>query len=354
MAYILRGLGIGLQQTQQRTKARGIGIGLKQSQQRQSLHGWGLTDKPPIDKGEAWKEVFTGIRKNSGLQGPSLEIGPNTAVQCCFCLPVLAKTTGGDNYTNDQSAVRQGFGAFITAVDLELNLNGRKIADLNNNTYGTYFAYGFHEADGIKHVGYLIDWQSVLAAHGTGTYQVKFVTTDINTDNDATFSFPYKLRVYNDLWADDTVRLDFTQSQIFGNWEVPSESINLIGVNWFNQIRLPNALFGFPDTDYEKERYRQTNRVTVAVENSQERIYQLILGGLPYWVHYFLENEVLTSDSIFITDYNSTNPAGAGNIIDLGIDHQGGYERDWDGEAQEVAATLEFRLRKNNLQTKFC
>ncbi len=333
---------------------RGFGIGLKQTQQRQRLRGFGVTDKPPVDIGEAWKASFTGINKNSGIGGPTLEIPTNTAAKCCFCIPVFAKTSGGTNYENDQSAVREGFGDFIDSVSMELQKDGVAVATLTDSTYGTYFPYKFHVKDSINYVGYLFNWQSVLSAFGVGTYQVRYVLTDINTNELETYSFPFDLKVYSALGVDSTVRIDFTQNQIFGNWKSPDQFVNLVGVEWFNQLRLPSSMFSYPTTTYEKERYRQSNGVSVPVENNQEPIYRLLVEALPYWMHDFIKVELLTSDAIYITDYNSTNPAGAGQIVDLGVDHEGDYEPQWDGDAQEVPVEVEFRLRQNNLRARFC
>src|ERR1035437_1499798 len=93
---------------------------------------------------------------------------------CCAEQLVLADNTGIINQ-NDVNGFMFKLAASTDTLSMFLERNGEQVAQLNNNTYGTYYAAGsitFY-SDQILLTGYKLEWSKVLAAFGTGRYSVR-------------------------------------------------------------------------------------------------------------------------------------------------------------------------------------
>ncbi|GAG96267.1 unnamed protein product, partial [marine sediment metagenome] len=164
--------------------------------------------------GEAIKENFILIKNNPSQELVQLDLPKSTLIDCCFTIPVLAKLTGGDRFTNDQSSVVYFYDSGFSSASLNLQkYNGSnwiEVAPLIDDTYGTNYPFGFAEnAGGEKLLGYLIDWQKVLNAEGEGSYRIQTEETPVIGDVVNRFSFDYCLKTYNEIRANKTVRFDW-------------------------------------------------------------------------------------------------------------------------------------------------
>ena len=306
--------------------------------------------------GEAIKQDFILIlSKPKGAQAV-VDLPNSTTDDCCFSLPVLALPTGGDSFTNDFSAALFWFGENYSAATLYLQKyeNGAwgNIATLTNDTYGKNYAYGFEVNElGEKLAGYKINWQSVLSAEGEGDYRIKAEATLITSGTDDFFSLEYCLKRYTPYRADFTVRLEFTNSGITGDIE-DDEGVKDYGtLDWVNQIRLPDSLFGYDNSTSAREFVRYQNGQQIWIQDEQTQKYKLVTGRFPSWLHNYIKINVLQSDEIKITDYNKNN---ANIHKDRKVIVSGDYSPEWVLGSQFAKVEVEFDNAFVNHRKKRC
>lgn len=229
---------------------------------------------------------------------------------CQFSIPVYADGTT-DDLVNDKSTYLVPSGSITNSTVIVLQKNELNVwtgkATLNNNDYGTLFAMGF-STNHPKYSGYEIDWKLVLAAFGTGDYRLKITE---NTDLGAieTFSHTYCLIQFN-CNIDHMVRLEWTNNEGLGDINNDRRILDFTGVNWYNQVRIPQSIFGYPSSEYEKEDIQFSNGMIEDVKDVQTETYTLKLGSIPLWLHNIIKTYAMQSGTLKITDYSSNNPAG--------------------------------------------
>jgi len=192
--------------------------------------------------GEAFKKDFTfipiGLITESTIEYAD-EFTPN---KCCFALPTLATLSNSDPYQNDITSVYFGYSSIASSVNIVLIKDGADIGSLIDDTYGTFYHFGFHENNEKKYIGYKLDWKSILTILGTGSYQLRFDITTIFATLESEYSFEYCLKNYTPASSDETVRIEFTHNGLIGNWKDDSDVRSFKDLSWYNSIRLPKAI----------------------------------------------------------------------------------------------------------------
>lgn len=312
-----------------------------------------------MSNGEIIAKKFIFVQADPDQTPRTLDLPANTALDCCFCIPALAESGSTDELKNDIANFIYHFGSTVTTSTLYLQKhNGAEFADVaaltGSSVYGTDVPFGSISTGDLNYIGYQLEWEKVLTAEGIGSYRVRIEYTSLGSVIDL-FSFPYKLQIYNPVRADETVRVDFYNDKIIGKYDDPKLTRNFLpftSLGWRNQLRLPNSIFGYPTSTYEQEEVRYLSGRRVDNKNEQEPEYKLIVGGAPYWLHDYIRTEVLQSDLISITDYNSTNPAGC--FVEFDVKNSGGYEPGWEADLQNVPVEMTFRIDTNNLRSLIC
>lgn len=262
--------------------------------------------------GEAQKQDFTIIRNTPDRLITPLEVPVSSVDDCCFELPVLAKS-GGDNFTNDQSSVIFFYdGAFITAsMTLQKYENGAFVdkVSLNNNTYGTFFAFGFEVNDlGENLMGYLIDWESVLLdpTLGQGTYRVKTLeTTVFGAPQLEQFSIAFCLKTYTIYQANLTVRFDWYNTGVIGDPDNDERIRDYGTLSYLNQMRLPESIFGNDTDETERSSVRYQNGQEVWLQDNTVEVYTFKSGRYPDYIHKILRYDMMKADIIKVSNYDN-------------------------------------------------
>lgn len=183
-------------------------------------------------------------------------------------------------------------------VVMELWKNGVKIDDLDNNDNGTYYDFGSLANTNLK--GYLIDWFTVNALHGSGQYQIK--ATSVILGQTYTYeSATFELMGFNELAADNTVRIESYQD---GYTE--SSPIDFTGVNWYGQIRLFGQMRDKQPV-FTTDNYKDSLRTKIQIQDSINYSYNLELTTLQDDLKDFIVEQVLLANQIIITDYTLAN-----------------------------------------------
>jgi hypothetical protein len=243
---------------------------------------------------------------NAGkLLGPSLpEIIEQEINDTCICDFITCEYvenvfahSSGDWWKNDMNEFL--FKRFVTAdtVAIELYKDDVKVADLNDNTLGTFFnGFALGSAEQQLYVGFLLDWNLVLAAHGVGKYQVKAQLNIVGLVSEYE-SRQFKLTIYSDEAANATVRIESTQ-----NGNIIGSQFDFTDLNWYQSLRIP-GIFGNPTPIIEVDNYVDSdhNFKQIGAKNSRE--WSLKTKPINYEVATQLIYNKLIANQILITDY---------------------------------------------------
>ncbi len=222
------------------------------------------------------------------------------AFECGYKEYAFASTTSDDFWKNDQSSFLQSKSIDTDTIAYELYRNGSKVADLNDDTYGTFYA-NFTERP--LYVGFVLNWQDVLTAFGTGRYQVKSQNTILGVSSEFE-SRVFQLYPYSDELADNTVRVEFYQNgNILSN---PLNYQNLVNGGWYQSYRVP-GFFGRKTPTLEVDEYLNQNYQSRQIQDKIITEYSYISNLLPSDIFNVLVNDLMLADIIEVTDYNLFN-----------------------------------------------
>lgn len=312
--------------------------------------------------GEAQFECFKLISDDPTTPDGELDLPKFSASSCCYDLPVFAELVFTNEFNNDKSSYIQFYSVAFSDVLLELekfeNGSWLKVADLNNDTYGTYYAFGFFENNQQeKAAGYKIEWSSVLSGLGTGKYRIKTVETNIfGTTNK--YSLEWSLKIYNPNIVNKTTRISWWIRGITGDSNNDKSIRDFGNLNWFNEIRLPKSLFWATTSEYEKEYVKYKNGSQVWIKDERVRSYKFELNAAPNYIHELLSGEVFQADTIMITDYNNNNPSQkqdcSPELIEKFVKLSSSYEPKWNYGNKYASVELTFNNEYQNFVRKRC
>lgn len=310
--------------------------------------------------GEAITQDFYLVSENPIPTTVDLDLPATKIRDCCsaFTLKVLADTSSPDEFKNDVSGFLWWFNSFISGAVLKLYKFDESVNDyvflvnLNNDTYGTFYDYGFFVNDSQEtFIGYQLKWKAVLTLHGAGGYKVRCEPTITIGGTGVLESNPYCLKQYTPDLANGTVRIEYNLSHINGLSANDEKIADYGTLNWYNSLRL-GGFFGFPTSTYSTDFIQYSNGERVWVKDEQEPEYILKLRPQPSFVHDIMRTDVLQGDTILITDYNNRN---AGKFVQKAVIKSGDYAPDWK-RLQTKLATVEVKFRQtfNNLKKLWC
>lgn len=278
---------------------------------------------------------------------------------CCFILNVLAQTVGSDPFKNDMSSVIFFYSNAFTGASMVLEklVNGEweEVETLDNNEYGTLYEYGFKEnSKEEKLMGYVLEWQLVLQDLdlGEGSYRIKTIEQNILSEEETNqYSMQFCLKEYTPARADGTVRIDYWHTGIMGDLADDKKTKDYDDLTWFNEIRLPDSIFGYNKSSYEETHVRYENGRQVYLKDDQVQSYTLKTGRLPSLIHDILRSDILQAEQMAVTDYNSVNPVKHENRY---VRKSSGYEPAWNTGTLLASVQIDFIQEYQNFRHKRC
>lgn len=301
--------------------------------------------------GEAYKKTFTVIKQGIP-ENPTLSYLDSISRRCCFKLPVVADEASSDDYKNDSTSFFFGYSDIVNDADLHLfNGDDEDLGSLFGSGYGTEYAYGFHEDGGKTYIGYLINWKNVLDDIGEGKYYVKCIADLITGGTYEETSFTYCLYQFAAYRVEWTVRIDFYHNGLIGNRDIDTDFVSYKDLNWFNSIRIPNAIILDETSEYEIEEVQYTNGQYEDARNEQTVLYRIEVASVPNWLHRYLKIDVLQSDNMYVTDYSTNNPLKP--FVNKNLKMRGNYTPNWIEMAQQSSVNVQLTPKFNNLRKKF-
>ena len=219
-------------------------------------------------------------------------------IKCEYVEKVFCDALNPNDYwKNDQNEFLFKRLINTDSVFLELQKDGVKVADLNDNTYGTFFD-GF--SDGTEeqqlYIGYLIDWKLVYSFFDVGKYTI-VANLNIIGNVSKSVSREFNLNIYNDIAAADTVRIESYQNgNILGN------DFDFTGLNWYQSLRIGGE-FGNPSPVFETTEYVTSQHIRKQNKATMSREWTLNTKLLNWEVVEKLVYNKLLGNEILITDY---------------------------------------------------
>jgi hypothetical protein len=300
----------------------------------------------PIFDGEAATADFLTLQDNTPVV-PTLVLPNKELWDCCSDFKLLSLADdSGNNEQNDFFTFMDICAPTASAAVYKIYKNNVLLATMSGGSvYGVDYPFGFQTLNGNSYVGYKVEWYKVLALHGAGIYKVELAVTDAILGNGNIFSFEFKLCEYRADKADGTIRLQWYQNGTIGSIADDKRTVDYLGLNWVNQIRLP-GFFGYPSADYVKENIQYQNGVREWTFDEQEPIYILKTKRIPAQFHNLFRVSIMQSDRCTITDYNTIN---AEKYVDKEIMFQTEYKPVWKPLISKLAEVqLEVKQRYNN------
>ena len=214
-----------------------------------------------------------------------------------YCVFVHSDAT---DWKNDKSEFM--FKRFISTdtLNIELWKGGSKVADLNSNTYGTYFPTFSGTAGQQLQRGYLIEWLKVFNVFGYGQYTVRAQMTILGTSS-TWQSDIYNVLGYSQQRANRTVSIVSTQ-----NGNIMSSIFDYTDLQWHQQIRLKGTFYEDEET-FEKNTYRTQNYVEKQIQDEIIENWSLELDVIPRDISEFLIKDRLLSNQFNVSDYTILN-----------------------------------------------
>lgn len=277
------------------------------------------------------------------LEDPNKIINPEIlqkTEECCFEINVLAEYVKTNDLYNDKfSYIRFYDKDSFSNATFKLQKDKVDVATLTDNTYGTYFDFGFHETIYNQNAkGYLLDFNLILNLFGEGDYRIKAEAVNIFGNTITDYSLELCLKKYTVYRADGTCRIDYIRNGNTGNPDNFEQRLDFGNIDWVNQLRIP-AIFGGDKANTENEFVKYQSGKKVWIANSIINEYSMNIDSIPNYIHNIIKYDILQADEIKITDYNIINPT---SHKELKVIPSGGYEPEFDFAVLLSPVTLTF------------
>lgn len=245
---------------------------------------------------------------NAGKElGASLPEAPNPQtndicicdfIECEYTERIFVSPSNPDQYwKNDKNEFIYKRFVAVDTVAIELHKNNKKVADLNDNTYGTFFN-GFPSGSSEQqlYVGYFLNWLDVYNVFGSGDYTIVANLNIIGAQTVST-SRIFTLSIYSDELANGTVRIETIQNgNIFGN------DFDFTGLEWNQSLRVPGE-FGNPSPTFETTEYKTSTHKRTQNKAVMGREWELNTKLISWEVVEKLIYNKMLGNEILITDY---------------------------------------------------
>ena len=280
-------------------------------------------------------------REDFNKGSSEVESGEELLSECPDIIKIFADDTGVRRQNDFTSLL---FTELILGIEFYLLKDSEEIAELNDDTYGTFYPTGtWSQGAGFsfaqsKYKGYKIEWSNVLALHGVGHYQIKVKFTFGESTVAEICGCNFLLQVYSHTKADKTFRIRTIQNGSI------LDGKDYLGMNWEQCWRLA-GFFGYPQDKLEADNYLDSNRQLNQIQDTLYKEYTLQTDFLPKCYKSIFDN-VLLSNQIFMDDYNLKNAyyPQLYDISVLPIDSSSNYFIESTDVYKEI--TFESRSRK--------
>lgn len=219
--------------------------------------------------------------------------------ECCDCLEVFG---GGTGLQNDKSSFLFKRLTSSDTIEYKLLKDDVQVASLNNNFLGTFYDFGTWTAvrGQEQYKGFVVDWNLVHSAHGTGSYVIRaehnVLGSSYNMDSDQ-----YDLRLYNDYYANESVVFQWSQ-----NGRIRNSEYDFTDMEWVQYVRV-KGIFGTWTPTLETDTVVYSNYLKKQVQDQILNSYTFQSKLIEYKLTKMLILDLMLGTDIMITDFNLYN-----------------------------------------------
>lgn len=259
----------------------------------------------------------------------------NPFKKCCYPLLVFADAASSDDFKNDTS-----YPIEIFPLQYSVTMKLEKFDGTNWNTVSTLT----NEKNGVtknnrNYYAATLNWKAILASDGAGKYRVNF-----ETSSGSLYSEEWCLSQFTTFKADETVRITYRWDSVIGD-ENQKRTRDFAGLNWLNQVRFSEAILRGKSGDLEEESVKYDNGFKRTVSKGYKEKYVLEMRKLPAELYNLVLYDILLSDNIVISDYNSINALTYENQE---VEVTGGVQPTGDTNRGEMALEIQLRDKWDN------
>lgn len=275
------------------------------------------------------------------------DVGLSSAKECCFSLPALVNPSNTNELENDKHSLLFRYDKdYYTDVVFTLQKQESGVwvdKTIINGNLGAFYDLGQYSNDKYNYIGTEVEWVNVFLLYSDGNYRFKIEETDFSASvTEYIYPFEFCVKEYTPNRANNSVRFDFYQKAIIGDWQVDTETFDYSPMNqpngWYNELRLP-SYFGQNTSTYEREFIKYQNGNLNYIQDEQIENFNWVSGYFPAQLHQFIKTNVLQADTIQVTDFNKNNP----NVISKKeVKPNSSYEPDWKFKKQTAKVNVEF------------
>lgn len=212
---------------------------------------------------------------------------------CCCESLVLAHPTDTESWKNDITGVFLKKGNQADIVNFEVEKCGDGVLPLLGEA-ATF------PNDPLA-VGFMVDWQQYLIAHGAGKYKVKIAFTISGITSTIDWGV-YTLKAFNTTSAKGTVRI----RSLFDSYFLP-EQVDFTSSNFQDTLRF-NGFFGERKPGTEVNELITRSRRSVKTTRENLNTYELMTDPiLECLTRRILDLHLLGQDLCYVSDHNRTN-----------------------------------------------
>lgn len=278
-------------------------------------------------------------------------------MDCGYITPVFADLSDLDGFKNDFTTMTMD--KFTTSGLLQVEWfldkcdsagNFIQVAVLDGTSLGNFF-------DSLAFVGLptyteiLLLWNEVLAAHGSGIYQIRTKSTlDMNLFCEQC-SEPFCLKRFDCALANGTVRWTVGYGAgTIGSIDDPNITFGTPSVNLY-QIRVRGG-FGDETSEYEEITQEYQNGLQVKIRDEAIQKYMFKSARVPNWFHDRFKAYALMAPSLRVDDYNLNNPSY--DIKLLRVIRDGNYEPERNPNSRLTKVSVNFKEGIQNVEARKC
>lgn len=204
---------------------------------------------------------------------------------------------GGEWWKNDKSAFL--FQKLVSAdtISFELIRNGAKVADLVDDSYGTYYATFVSQP---LYKGFVIDWEKVGGIFAGGTFVFRAVKNILGVASTED-SREFRLYPYAEDLIDETVRIEtYNTGNIIGT---ALDYTDLLPEGWYQSFRIPGK-FGYKTPTLETDQYLDSDYKSKQIQDRIGIEYELRSKLVPSMIADQIAFDNILANTILLTDYN--------------------------------------------------
>lgn len=236
---------------------------------------------------------------------PQADTGPESLADFCYCSVnecvyeefAFFDATSNDTRTNDTSSFLFAKTLVADTVALELWKAGVKVADLDDNSLGTY--YPTFESQPL-YTGFVVNWKLVGQIHGAGRYQIKAqaVLTGIPS--------AFESRLFRVMPFDPTIAHGTWKLQTWQSGNILSLSVDYTGLvagGWPSHYRLFGN-FGRREPELTQDNYLTSGYKREQIQDSILWKYTAESKFLPERIAQIVSGDSILADRIVCTGYS--------------------------------------------------